>query len=338
MKATALWVLKAFAAGCLAFAILNLLTCIYRGGLPSIADETMSAPVRHVPNSFFSNMTEGHTFGFHDVNGFNNAYPKSESIDYLCLGSSQMEAKEVMPDKNCVYQLNERLDAMGHQSYYAYSIGTAGEPLTACISRLPYAIRTYEPNKAVIIETGALDFPQTEIDEALEEVKVGGLLYSYSGGIMGLVRKLPYIRLVYIQLEAMRGKRSSEADDIIPSDNSSEFDRASYTARIAPLIEKAVDNANGLSVIIFYHPSIMIHQDGSISTNSDPAMIQSFREVCETNSVYFLDMSDRFMREYEESYTLPYGFANTSVGSGHLNQYGHAMIADELYKLISEVA
>ena len=103
-------------------------------------------------------------------------------------------------------------------------------------------------------------------------------------------------------------------------------------------MEKATENAGGLPIIIFYHPGIAIHQDGSISTNGDSTIIHLFQEVCEENGIYFLDMSDRFQQEYEESYTLPYGFANTSVGSGHLNKYGHAMIADELYKLISEVA
>ena len=337
MKARIECLIKVFVAGCLAFLVLNLFTCLYRGGLPSIADETMSTPVRYVPNTYFSLMTEGISIGVYDKNGYNNAYPAEEVIDYLCLGSSQMEAKEVMPNQNLVYSLNEKLNSGGNAGY-AYNIGISGEHLPACISRLEYAIKTYCPQKAVIIETGELDFPQEEIDEALEEVKVGSLLYSYSGGIMGLVRKLPYVRLAYIQLAAMRGLKSTETDDSIQINKSSEFDRASYTARITPLMEKATENAGGLPIIIFYHPGIAIHQDGSISTNGDSTIIHLFQEVCEENGIYFLDMSDRFQQEYEESYTLPYGFANTSVGSGHLNKYGHAMIADELYKLISEVA
>ncbi len=49
-------------------------------------------------------------------------------------------------------------------------------------------------------------------------------------------------------------------------------------------------------------------------------------------------MGARFLREYEENHLLPYGFANSAVGKGHLNRYGHAMIADELYKLMEGVA
>ena len=45
-------------------------------------------------------------------------------------------------------------------------------------------------------------------------------------------------------------------------------------------------------------------------------------------------MSDRFLKEFNEGYILPYGFVNSTVGSGHLNRYGHAMIADEIYKRI----
>lgn len=337
MKRKAVWLLKTFLAGCLAFLILNLLSCVYRGGLPSIADETMSTPVRYVPNSFFSDMTEGISIGFYDKNGYNNAYPPREVIDYLCLGSSHMEAKEVMPDQNLVYCLNDKLNSAG-RTEYAYNIGISGESLPVCISRLGHAIHTYHPQKAVVIETGILDYPQEEIDEALEAVEVGSLLYSYSGGIAGFVRKLPYVRLVYIQLKTMHDKKSAAANNALQSNAAIDFDRDAYTKKIAPLIDKAVENADGLPLIILYHPSVTLYPDGSISTAGDPAVVQSFREICQATGIFFLDMSERFLREYSENHILPYGFANTSVGTGHLNRYGHAMIADELYKLLSEVA
>jgi hypothetical protein len=280
-------------------------------------------------------MTEGISIGFYDKNGYNNAYPSEDVIDYLCLGSSQMEAKEVMPNKNMVYFLNEILDSNG-ETGYAYNIGVSGEQMTTCISRLGHAVETYCPQRAVIIETGALDFSQNEIDEALEDPEVGNLFYTYRG-IMGIVRKLPYIRLVYVQLELLQDKKKAETAAVVENDTVSEFDYVSYKTKITPLIEKAEKNAKGIPVIIFYHPGVTIQTDGSLSTGGDPAMIRCFRDICEANGVRFLDMSERFQREYYENYTVPYGFANTRVASGHLNRYGHAMIADELYKMIQEV-
>ncbi|MBR0279256.1 MAG: hypothetical protein IJQ75_04680, partial [Synergistaceae bacterium] len=55
------------------------------------------------------------------------------------------------------------------------------------------------------------------------------------------------------------------------------------------------------------------------------------------NGIYFLNMAGRFLEEYEKDYTLPYGFANTSVGKGHMNVHGHRMFADEIYKLIQRI-
>lgn len=48
-------------------------------------------------------------------------------------------------------------------------------------------------------------------------------------------------------------------------------------------------------------------------------------------------MGDAFLKEYEASYEVPYGFSNTSPGTGHLNRTGHRLVAEELYKMIGEV-
>ena len=47
-------------------------------------------------------------------------------------------------------------------------------------------------------------------------------------------------------------------------------------------------------------------------------------------------MTDIFINEYNESSTLPHGFINTSVGTGHLNKDGHRMIAEALARAIKE--
>jgi hypothetical protein len=39
---------------------------------------------------------------------------------------------------------------------------------------------------------------------------------------------------------------------------------------------------------------------------------------------------------YNSTYHLPRGFSNTAPGEGHTNKYGHACIAQELYKHIAK--
>ena len=45
-------------------------------------------------------------------------------------------------------------------------------------------------------------------------------------------------------------------------------------------------------------------------------------------------MDDVFLAEYTASYTLPHGFSNTLLGSGHLNADGHRMVAETLYEVV----
>ena len=62
-----------------------------------------------------------------------------------------------------------------------------------------------------------------------------------------------------------------------------------------------------------------------------------FADACEANRIYFIDMSKRFLSEYEKNYTLPTGFFNTSVAKGHMNKDGHRMFAEEIYKLMQKI-
>lgn len=102
------------------------------------------------------------------------------------------------------------------------------------------------------------------------------------------------------------------------------------------LIQKMSDIVQvcGAKLIIAYHPRTVLNEDGSLSLMNDSKEICDFSRLCKDNGVYFLDMSNRYIEEYTKNYIIPNGFNNTSIGSGHMNKYGHAMMADELYKLI----
>lgn len=80
-----------------------------------------------------------------------------------------------------------------------------------------------------------------------------------------------------------------------------------------------------------------MNRDGSMSVIRTPDSYDCFVEGCEANDILFLDMGDAFLKEYEASYEVPYGFSNTSPGTGHLNRIGHRLVAEELYKMIGEV-
>lgn len=61
-----------------------------------------------------------------------------------------------------------------------------------------------------------------------------------------------------------------------------------------------------------------------------------FHKICNKNGIIFIDETNAFEKLYTEKHILAHGFVNTSVGSGHLNKYGHQVIADSLEHIIRE--
>ena len=90
-------------------------------------------------------------------------------------------------------------------------------------------------------------------------------------------------------------------------------------------------------MIIFYHSKTQIDRDGNYLDPTDPDARAAFVAACKANNITFLDMTEPFERLYNEQHILAHGFANTAVGYGHLNKYGHAIIAEELAKEIQGV-
>lgn len=58
---------------------------------------------------------------------------------------------------------------------------------------------------------------------------------------------------------------------------------------------------------------------------------ENFLRACQENGMKVLNMQPIFSRHFEENREVPYGFWNTSMGTGHLNKIGHQLIAQELY-------
>ena len=88
-------------------------------------------------------------------------------------------------------------------------------------------------------------------------------------------------------------------------------------------------------LIIIYHPSIEIGEDGSLHIIRENAVdVESFGRLCSKNNIIFIDVSDDFIKSYAQNYAVPYGYSNTRMGSGHLNADGHKVIADALYEIL----
>lgn len=297
-----------------------------------VPNEDGSTDYKWGANLFYSRATEGFAWGKTNNEGFMNMfdYDDNMKIDILIMGSSHMEAYQVDMSQSTASQLNTLLE-----NETVYNIGISEHTFLTCVNNLRAAINKYHPKEYVIIETSRIVFSDEEIALAINEEFAE--LPSYFGGIIGLLQKNPYLRLIDHQRRTYKNLRERDVEQANSPEAFVESDSTVNKNLLSDLFQKMslLAEEHSVKVIIAFHPSISIASDGAINVIDDQNAISKFKQSCDDSGILFLDMSNRFNEEYKNAYVLPYGFSNTPIASGHLNKYGHAMMADELYKLIS---
>ena len=331
MKQVIKWLIKA-AAGLLALAVLCGWCMLYYNVPIHFTNETGATEYRWESDKFFRKGTEGFAFGRTNNEGFINLLDHSvgERVDILLMGSSHMEAMNVAGDENTAARLNTLFAG----EKYVYNIGTSGHTLMYCIKHLGDALEAYAPEGYVVIETRDVGFSQTEMEQVL-----GGTLPdipSRSGGFIGLMQKLPYLRLFYT-------KHFKGMDDVIDASavgvGETERDDGRCTELMEALMAKVAGECEsaGVRPIIVYHPTLYVDGTGRAYTETDGTELRRLRDACDKNGVELIDLTESFLSAYEQYHRLPYGFLNTPPGKGHMNSFGHALFAQGVYEAIEEM-
>lgn len=330
-------ILKIIFAGLLAFAALNLVFVLY-SSIPSKAESP-----DHItdniwkPNVFYSQLTEGFGLGKIDKNGYWNSPKLTENNnpDVLIIGSSQAEGLPLMQDKNMTYLLNTALSDL---NLSAYSVGMSGNFLMTSLKNLENSLAIKQPKYAAI-ETFSVTVSDSDV-EAVINAEFGDVAYFSADGLVDTISHFPYFRALYKQI-----KNLNEGKDVgflvgnykdVPADSFVDGDAHASLQQLNALMAKVSDVAseNGTTPIIFYHPGLQLNADGSVTPQTDETDLKKFSAACEANDVIFLDLTPRFLQEYEINHIMPRGFFNTQIGSGHLNGDGHRMVAEELSLVI----
>ena len=287
------------------------------------------------PNQFCSNMEEGFSWIYFDKNGFNNCYPiKKDKTDILLIGSSHLEAIQMKTNENICYLLNDLLP--GH---YSYNIGISGHFLPTSVNNLANAYNFYKPTKAIIIETENIKIELSDITSVIN----GNLKRRIPNdkGINYYIKNyIPVIKTLGKKIVGQIVLWKNNSQNIIfknqntpLKDNSN--DKNDYPQKMNSFLAFARKSVpNSIPIIIFYHPIYTLQTDGSIKNNTDKWYLKTFSEACNKNNIIFIDTDKDFQELYKTKHIHPYGFINTAVGSGHLNKYGHEVIAKRLAKEI----
>lgn len=306
---------KMFLSLLISFCILNII-CFFTYNIPErVKDESGSVEYKWPAKSFYSKCNEGFSFGFINNDGFNNSfdYSSEQQIDILFMGSSHIEGFNIPNNKNVTELLNNETE------YTVYNIGVSEHNLPICIGNMENAIKKYQPSKYIIIDSQQISFSEDGISQAFNEN-----LPIYSDGIMSLLQKFKYLKLIRAQMA-----------------NTNQTNWLSYSNN-----EKAVDNMlrkagelceqNGVKLIIVFHPHFTINNDMSATFLYNDDHYNSFKLSAEKYGIEIINMEDIFLTNYTKHNIIPYGFYNTSIGEGHLNVSGHRMIASEIEKVIEE--
>lgn len=314
------WLIKAAAAGLIALLALCALCVMYYNVPVHYTNDTGATEYRWQSGVYYRKGTEGFAFGRTNNDGFINLddHQQGERVDILLMGSSHMEAMNVPVEENTA----SRLNVLFGGEKYCYNIGVSGHTLLYCAKHLEAALDAYRPGEYVVIETNTLNFPEGDIEAVLD----GSLpdIPSQSGGLVGLIQKLPYLRLFYTKYI----KGANADSDTAPAD----AEGAAPTEVLARIGEQC--RARGVTPVVVYHDFVLVDGGGRAYADTDPVELAGFRAACEAGGVVFADVTPDYLEGWEQYHRLPYGFANTAPGVGHMNAWGHELLSRRVYETI----
>lgn len=200
-------------------------------------------------------------------------------------------------------------------------------------------IQEFPGSEGIIIEVGGTFFQPEELIDSLfqrefDDRQTGRNITKELSLMKKITMKIkewtPLLRAISTQIKSSEKRDETDNREAYIEDDMLEKYRQALDDALA-LIRSEYDG----NLIICYHPTVAISNDGLGINYAKTTPI--FQEVCEKNNIIFVDTSEAFLKAYKEDYSVPYGFWNTSMGSGHLNVNGHRIIAQELYKILSEL-
>ncbi|GHV91663.1 hypothetical protein AGMMS50268_21660 [Spirochaetia bacterium] len=328
---------KIITAGIIAVLILSIPCLVYFNFPITIPTKGCATEMVYKKHSNYNGAIEGFGYGRINNEGFTNIEDYNEQpVDILLMGSSHMEGFQVPQDKTTASLLNKLF--FGKE--YVYNIGIGGHSFHVVADNFESAIKRYTPEKYVIIETGSIQFSMQTLVDIINYKIPENIFGSNIRGPRAFLRTT-FLRniLVCVRLFAYQVKQFRDKANKGKLEGLDEFNKDDYLEKINMIMQRLNQTTieNNTRLIIFYHPHLTLNKDGSASVATDNEYLEMFKNACSDNDIYFIDMTAVFMEEYQTNHILPYGFANTAVGAGHLNKNGHRIIANELFRRISEI-
>ena len=314
-----------------AYLLANIVLIPYYHYTPGIPMDVNATNEIYYPGSAFFTTQEGYSSGRFDSNGYlNNEVNTGDEGYVLVMGSSHAMGKEVPRGYSFCEILDERYGIP------VYNIAMDGHLYTDNIKGFEAALKQFPDSSAIVIETSLTEFDIDDLKKAsaeqriYDEASTGKELVKGAGTAARIKSTLqtwfPYRILLRQKLKALNAETKENN-----TGSASEYREA--LGDTMKLMRSLYDKP----IIIVFHPYVSVDKTGHASATVDNEETrEAFIAECEDNDVIFTDMSDAFVEDYMQNSRLCHGFMNTSVGTGHINRTGHALITERLYEVLAK--
>ena len=324
-KQTRQWILALLAGFCLVNAL-----CFGYERQPGWLDTPNGAATSvWRPGAVIVHGTEGYGISKVDENGFLNPDGTLAERYVLMMGASHTQGKEVSPEQRYSTLVNDYFSG-DSGLLAAYNIASDGHFLPSQIQHFKAAVAAFPNAEAITIEIGSTDFSAQELHDAQNQaayVPDNGDFKDLSPvSRLKLAAKegIPLLALLKKNVQTLRAQAAEDSEGRY--DYETELDAA------LALIRAEFDGP----IAFVYHPTTEIQPDGTVKLGYSNTW-DIFCGVCEKNGIDVIDTGTRFQMLYEIEGQLPYGFANTTPGEGHLNALGHRILAEEIIAYLEEL-
>ena len=287
------------------------------------------------PNSAILMGTEGRGYHRVDSRGYVNDADKLADNYIIAVGASHTQGKEIAQEKRYTDLMNAWLGYTDEA--YVYNVSQDAYFFPDIAKGFSALTKEFPDSSKIIIEIGDTEFlpeklqtalEQREYDEGQNGQNIMKGLSAKKRLVMAVKEYSPLLYNVSNKLNALKELKST------PSSPQT-FDIEEYEA-VLDSVMQMMTQIYSKEIIIMYHPQVEISNEALIVKGKETDEV--FRRICEKNEITFVDMTDAFLSEYEKTSKVAYGFSNTSIGEGHLNETGHYLIAKELVEYIKEGA
>ena len=294
------------------------------------------------PGTYIVQGQEGYGIHAIDEKGYLN-YGELVSSDYvLVVGSSQTEGKEVRAGERYCDILNVLLreeQGLNANDLPVYNVSMDANYLPKIIAGFTALITEFPNSRCIVFEIGTTCYSEKEIDQMLSQRKysenetgenIGNYLSKKEKIKLFIKETVPLFNQIKMQYNALRSKNG---DGTETKYEVTELNEQEYATQLKEVFDLLSGMYSG-QIVFLYHPSIEITNEGIMVDHENTKEV--FEKTCGIYDFQFVDMTEVFIDAYKTNYLVPYGFSNTTLGTGHLNKYGHKMIAQELHRTITK--